>query len=252
GITNGINPGDFNTESATELYLASPYSIKKGDLKGKSICRNALIKTLAEKSLSTVIQHGSLKQVKHTPLLTSIGRFSNQKGMDTLAQALHQLLPVDKEVQVLILGSGDPQIAKGLISLTKESTYAGRICVLQGYDPILANQIYAAGDFFIIPSQFEPCGLTDFMAQLYGNLPIVHQVGGLVKVQDGKTGFGYKEHTARALRQTISQALDVYRKNPKTIVKMQQQAVATISKKYVWSKVKDQYLSLYRESLCSK
>lgn len=252
GITNGINPGDFNTESATALHLAAPYSVKKGELKGKTACRKELVQALQKESLSTVLQHGSLDPTHHLPLLTSIGRFSSQKGMDKLAQALHQLLPIDKEVQILILGSGDPQIAKGLISLTRESKYAGRICVLQGYDPILASQIYAAGDFFIIPSQFEPCGLTDFMAQLYGNLPIVHQVGGLVKVQDGKTGFGYKDHTAKALRQTIKKALDVYREQPETILKMQQQAVQTIEKKYTWSKVKDQYIKLYKAALCSE
>ncbi len=250
GITNGINPGDFNTESAAELNLAAPYSVKKGELKGKELCRKDLVKTLQKKSLSTVIQHGSLKQVQDIPLLTSIGRFSSQKGMDKLAQALHQLLPVDKEVQVLILGSGDPQIAQGLISLTRESKYAGRVCILQGYDPVLASQIYAAGDFFIIPSQFEPCGLTDFMAQLYGNLPIVHLVGGLVKVQHAKTGFGYKEPTAKALVQAIKQGLDVYRKKPETLLKMQQLGVQTIARKYTWSKVKNQYIKLYREAWC--
>lgn len=252
GITNGINPKDFDTTFAKALDIAAPFSVKKGDLKGKAICRKTLIDTLRQNNLTSVKQYGNLKHLKNSPLLTSIGRFSNQKGMDKLTQALHQLLPTDKKVQVLILGSGDPQIAKGLISLTKESKYAGRICLLQGYDPILANQIYAAGDFFIIPSQFEPCGLTDFMAQLYGNLPIVHGVGGLVKVIHGKTGFSYKDHTALALLKAIKQSLTTYRKEPETIAKMQLQAVQTISRKHTWTKVKDQYLKLYRQALCNE
>lgn len=252
GITNGINPQDFDTTKAEELGIAAPYSVKKGDLRGKTICRKALIDNLRQKNLTKVTQFGKLDHLKNTPLLTSIGRFSSQKGMDKLTQALHQLLPTDKEVQVLILGSGDPQIAKGLISLTKESKYAGRICLLQGYDQILANQIFAAGDFFIIPSRFEPCGLTDFMAQLYGNLPIVHATGGLVKVVDGKTGFSYKEHHATSLLKTIKKALAVYRKQPEIIIKMQHQAVQTIAKKYTWNKVKDQYLKLYQDALCNE
>jgi starch synthase len=251
GITNGINPDDFNTTSPKKLNIAAPYSVKKGDLQGKSICRKNLIDTLQQDSLTTVTQHGSLTHLKNTPLITSIGRFSSQKGMDKLTQALHQLLPKDKKVQALILGSGDPQIAQGLISLCKERKYAGRICLLQGYDPVLANQVYAAGDFFIIPSQFEPCGLTDFMAQLFGNLPIVHAVGGLVKVQDGKTGLSYKEHSTRALLKAIKKGLTLYHTQPKEIAAMQKQAVQTIARKYTWAKVKDEYFKLYREALCN-
>lgn len=252
GITNGINPKDFDTNHPERLDIAAAYSIKKGDLGGKALCKQALIDSLLKKELTSVVQYGVLRHLKNSPLLTSIGRFSNQKGMDKLAEALHQLLPKDDTVQVLILGSGDPQIAKGLISLCTNSKYEGRICLLQGYDPLMANQIYAAGDFFIIPSQFEPCGLTDFMAQLYGTLPIVHSVGGLVKVVDGKTGFSYKEHHAQALLKTIKHSLKTYREKPETILKMQRQAIATINKKYTWAKIKDQYLKLYRQALCNK
>ena len=252
GITNGINPDDFDTETPKKLNIAAPYSVKKGDLKGKVICRQYLIDTLQQNNFSTVSQYGRLDHLDNSPLLTSIGRFSSQKGMDKLTQALHQLLPVDKSVQVLILGSGDPQIARGLITLTQKSQYAGRVCILQGYDQILANQIYAAGDFFIVPSQFEPCGLTDFMAQLYGNLPIVHEIGGLVKVLNGKTGFSYKEHSATALLKIIQHSLTIYRKKPRVIREMQQQAVQVIAQKYTWAKVKEQYLKLYREALCKK
>ncbi len=252
GITNGINPQDFDTTSHKELNIAAPYSVKKGEMQGKAICRKTMIDTLRQNNLTNMSQYGRLRHLPNTPLLTSIGRFSSQKGMDKLTQVLHQLLPMDKNVQVLILGTGDPHISKGFIDLTMEKKYDGRICLLQGYDPIVANQIYAAGDFFIIPSQFEPCGLTDFMAQLYGNLPIVHGIGGLVKVMDGKTGFSYKEHSAQALLKAIRHALTIYRKQPEIIQKMQLQAVQTIARKYTWAKVKEQYLKLYKEALCNE
>ena len=66
------------------------------------------------------------------------------------------------------------------------------MCFLQGYSTELANRVFAAGDFFVVPSRYEPCGLTDFIAQLFGNIPIVHHVGGLVKVIDGVTGLAYR------------------------------------------------------------
>jgi starch synthase len=116
-----------------------------------------------------------------------------QKGVDILISALDALLQADKKFQVLILGSGTKDLEKRLIRLARKKENNGRICLLLGYDSLLANQIYAAGDFFLIPSRYEPCGLTDYIAQLAGNLPIVHHVGGLVKVEDGVTGFAFKD-----------------------------------------------------------
>lgn len=252
GITNGINPADFDPTDSDSLGLAAPFSVVKGDLAGKRICRGRLEKSLAEKEFKSVSQHGHLAPDTKLPLLTVIGRFSGQKGMDIFVEALHLLLPVEKNFQALILGSGEKRIAQGLISLTQEKAYSGRVCVLEGYDQHLANKVYAAGDFFVIPSQYEPCGLTDFIAQLFGNLPIVHHVGGLVKVVDNKTGFAYQEHTAEALIDAIKRALAVYSNNPAQIATMQKKAVQTIAKQYTWDKIMLRYLELYQEALCKE
>ncbi len=122
------------------------------------------------------------------------------------------------------------------------------MAVLIGYDPKLANKIYAAGDFFVIPSKYEPCGLTDYMASLMGNLPIVRHTGGLVKVLDGVTGFAYKEHSPAALSQTIRRAFRTFRQEPEKIKKMQQQAVKHILENYTWDKVVHRYLELYQRA----
>ncbi|MEA3546054.1 MAG: glycogen/starch synthase [Thermodesulfobacteriota bacterium] len=249
GVTNGISPADFDTREHEKLGIDAGYSVMAGDFAGKIICRQKLIQDINGKKLTHVQQNGSLTQADDVPLLTLIGRLTAQKGVDKLIGALETLLPTDKEFQVLILGSGIREIEDGLLRLTKNSANKGRVCLLRGYDPGLANRIYAAGDFFLVPSRYEPCGLTDYIAQLFGNLPIVHHIGGLVKVIDGKTGFTYQDHSSAALMGAMQKAIRVYRKQNGRIKEMQLQAVTTISEKYTWKKIVHRYLHLYGKAL---
>jgi starch synthase len=134
--------------------------------------------------------------------------------------------------------------------LAQDPRFEGRIAVVLGYSPSLANRIYAAGDFFVNPAEFEPCGLTDYMAQLMGSVPVVHFVGGLVKVQDGITGYGYYPHTAQALAETLHRAVATFRQNPDEHRRIIQQAVQTIHERYTWDKVLEQgYLPLYEQAV---
>lgn len=249
GVTNGINPTDFDPSKAKALGLAAPFSPGTGDLAGKAICRQDLVRDLLRKKLDSVEQTGFLDQRPGEPLFTFVGRFSTQKGVDKLLGALETLLPLDHGFQILIQGSGSKDIAEALAGLAKLPQYQGRICLLQGYDQQLANRIYAAGDFFLIPSQYEPCGLTDYIAQLFGNLPIVHHVGGLVKVVDEKTGFAYREHKSAALMGAMQKALRLFRDQPEKIREMQMEAVGDIHANSTWDKVLAHYLSLYEEAL---
>ena len=125
----------------------------------------------------------------------------------------------------------------------------GRLCFLKGYDPAVANQVYAAGDFFLIPSRYEPCGLTDYIAQLLGNLPIVHRVGGLVKVFDGETGFSYIDNSADSLAGAMRRAMGVYAGGPEAMARMQVAAVECIDREHTWKTVMGAYVQLYRESM---
>ncbi len=231
GVTNGIDPTDFDLEE----YQKS----------GKELCKQDLCTALAKRSLTGISQDGTVAFQPDQPLFTFIGRLSTQKGVDTMLEALTYLLPIDPAFQILILGNGQKEIEESLIELATSPEYQGRVCLLRGFDPLLANRLYAAGDFFLIPSKYEPCGLTDFMAQLFGNLPIVHHVGGLVKVLDGKTGFAYHQHSGVALAETIQRALDTYRSARPTIRAMQKTAVDLIHSHYTWDKVMWRYLELY-------
>lgn len=250
GITNGIDPAAFDPTRPELLGLSAAFDVRVGDLDGKQQCKASLLHRIAEqRPFAEVRQHGVLDAQSQAPLITFIGRLTAQKGVDILIQATAELLIRDHDCRFLFFGSGAPEFEAQLTLLAESATGYGRICYIKGYDPQLANQVYAAGDFFLIPSRYEPCGLTDYIAQLLGNLPIVHQVGGLVKVEHGTTGFSYENNTPARLAEAVAAALHVFRRDPQRIRRMQQAAVAAIDEKYTWEKVMAAYLRLYRQAL---
>jgi starch synthase len=247
GITNGINPGDF--VPSCDKGKQAAFDPATGDLAGKRKCKEKLLKVIQKKKIADIDQIGTLKSTPDQPLFTMIGRLMTQKGLDILVAALQKLLVQDRGFQVLIQGIGAREIEEELTALAEDKKYQGRICIMRGYNDGLANRIYVAGDFFLIPSQYEPCGLTDFIAQLAGNIPIVHHVGGLVKVVDGVTGFAYQDHSHEALMAAMLRAMQVFREQPATIRKMQKDAVLTIHKHFTWDKVMKHYMRLYRDAV---
>jgi len=103
-----------------------------------------------------------------------------------------------------------------------------------------------------VPSLYEPCGLTDLYAQMMGSLPIVHRVGGLVKVRHGETGFAYAEHSVEALSRAIQEAADEHRQHPEQLERMRRQAFREVYEHHTWDRVLEEgYLPLYSEVLAS-
>lgn len=252
GVTNGIDPNDFDLKNPKKLGLPTgfqPGNPASGKSTGKAKCKKDLITAINKKQLVGLKQDGNIIWKTDQPLFTFIGRFTDQKGVDILVEAITALLSKDPGFQILILGSGQTEIETSLVNLADDPIFKGRICVLRGFDPIAANRIYAAGDFFVIPSKYEPCGLTDYIAQFFGNLPIVHHVGGLVKVIDGKTGFAYQDHSSKALTGAMQRAIATFRDNRKAIASMQKAAINLIYKNYTWEKVVGRYLALYKKAL---
>ncbi len=248
GITNGIDTDAFSAKEQNITGVAAAFDPLKDEiLTGKSKCKEAIVTLVnARREIPGLRRSGFLTTDTGLPLLTFVGRLSEQKGVDVLTEALAELLAKRDDFQFLLLGSGSIKDEAGLIALAEQNKNGGRIAVLRGYDTALAMKIYAAGDFFVVPSRYEPCGLTDFMAQLFANLPIVHRVGGLVKVIDGKTGFSYQKQSAQALGTAMERALDLYAKQPQTIRNMQREAVEEIEKRYTWKMVSKKYLDLYK------
>ncbi len=250
GVTNGIDPAAFDPSNAEQSGIKEPFDpLENGPLAGKRSCKEDMLEKLAKsQSLVGIQQAGFLENTPLKPLFTFIGRLSEQKGVGILIQALTDLLKGSSDFQFLLLGTGGKKEEQLLVRLAEQADNRGRVCVLRGFDPALAREIYAAGDFFLIPSQYEPCGLTDFMAQLYGNLPIVHHVGGLVKVIDQKTGLAYSDQSSAVLANAMQQAIDLYHDQPERLRKMQKAAVERIHTKHTWDRVKDKYVKLYKQA----
>lgn len=251
GVTNGIDPTEFDPRDSGKSGIDAPFNpLDDGDLAGKRICKEVLLRELAGgRHVGGITPIGSLDFRPDLPLFTFIGRLNEQKGVGVLLAALRGLLQdTGKEksaFQFLLLGSGGHDEERELAALARKKEHRGRVCILRSFNSQLANRIYAAGDFFLIPSRYEPCGLTDFIAQLFGNLPIVHHVGGLVKVADGETGFSYQQHSSAALSAAMQRAMVLYHDDPERIRTMQRQAVARIYERHTWQRVMKQYLQLY-------
>lgn len=250
GVTNGIDP-DFFCSSAiagdNPELLFYP-GRKEDDLAGKKRCKEDLLARLADGlEIPGIRCFGSVENNPTNPLFTFIGRLNEQKGIDLLMAVLDQLMERHPRAQMIIFGTGGSEINSDIIRLSESEGLRGRLCFLQGFNPQMANRVFAAGDFFILPSRYEPCGLTDFIAQLFGNIPIVHRVGGLVKVIDGVTGLVYQENTPDNLLEALERALVLF-ENEGLKRKIQGQAVKEIEQKYTWSKVMRKYLELYQKA----
>ncbi|MEE4166098.1 MAG: glycogen/starch synthase, partial [Desulfocapsaceae bacterium] len=251
GVTNGIDPDDFNTGAPGRLGIAASYDVRDedDDLAGKTACKQEILRMLGERPLDPDGERaGYLTNAMSWPLYTFIGRLSDQKGIDILTEAISMFLAEEPEAQILCLGNGGEREEAELVRTAYDQNTVGRICFLKGFDSGLANKVYAAGDFFIIPSRYEPCGLTDYIAQLFGNLPIVHHVGGLVKVVDAETGFVYHDNSPENLCRVMHRAAGVYR-DKKLMRTMQKAAVETIDHYYTWNKVMKHYIVLYKKAL---
>lgn len=250
GVTNGISPDLFQPADGEALGLPASFdpADPKDALAGKRDCKEYLLKLVAtEIEVGGVELYGSLEKDSMEPLFTFIGRLSEQKGVDHFLSAIEKLFMEYEHGQAVVLGNGNEDMEAAILSLAAKKSVHGRICFLRGFSSKLANLIYAAGDFFVIPSRYEPCGLTDYIAQLFGSIPVVHHVGGLVKVEDGRTGIAYQDGSAEALHEALGRALRLF-EDKSTLREMQRAAVKEIREKYTWDVVKEHYLALYAKA----
>ncbi|VAX33749.1 Glycogen synthase, ADP-glucose transglucosylase [hydrothermal vent metagenome] len=245
GITNGIDIDSHHPNNRNHPALPVSFSPETEDWKGKAACKKKSIAQLKQfKDSAGAKKHGRLIQQSGRPLFSFVGRLTEQKGFDTLHTAMRRLLSEDEKVGLWGLGNGDLRIMEKFKTLANE--YKGRVCFIEGYSEADAKKIYASGDFFLIPSRFEPCGLTDFIAQLNGNIPIVHRVGGLVKTIDNQYGFSYLGG-ADELYLCLKRAIVVYRSaGKKRLRTIQRDAFENIKTRFTWDKVlQEKYLPLY-------
>ena len=192
GILNGIDDETWNP--ATDRALAKTF--KAGDLAGKAACKAAVQRELG------------LKVDAECPLIGIVSRFVPQKGLDLVVQMLPRLLK--KNVQLAILGAGEQAIETAILDAT--NTHPGMVAAKIGYSEDLSHRIIAGADMFLVPSRFEPCGLTQMYAMRYGAVPIVRRTGGLADTvieaeNPGGTGFLFDAPTASALFGAVEAAI---------------------------------------------
>ena len=196
GIINGIDADHFSP--ASDTALVSPYN----DVKGKKVSKGDVLKTLGLKGVAK-------------PLFVFVGRFVAQKGMELLIETLPKIAAL--ECNIAFLGEGDEGYHQSLAALCEQ--YAN-VHLTFGYDESLSHRMYAAGDFLLMPSLFEPCGLNQMIAFAYGAVPVVHRIGGLADTvkkfesfePQSDDGFGvvFNTPTSRALLAAVRKACELY------------------------------------------
>ena len=226
GILNGIDYDVFNPK--TDKNLKKNYDVKS--LKNKEENKKAILKEFG------------LEYKKDRPLIALISRLVDQKGLDLIRQVEHDLMNMDADF--IFLGSGDKEYENLFIWLSNNTK---NIRTYVGYRGDLANLIYAGSDFFLMPSKFEPCGLSQLIAMRYGSLPIVRVTGGLDNTVvgyplDNSTGFKFWGYNGWAMKGAIECAMEVY-KDKYTFDAMRKSAM---NADFSWNKSAKKYLELYR------
>jgi starch synthase len=240
GITNGMDPGPWDPRYPEKTGLPYRFDPLSGDLRGKRACRKELTSTLGMESSA---------QSADGPLYAFVGRLTGQKGIDVLFHAIQKLLAGGSDRWFVVLGEGEKEKEAMLSWLASDVSSRGRLVFIKRYDPRLAALIYAASDFLLVPSTYEPCGLTDFIAQLMGSIPIVHRVGGLVKVRDGETGFSYDEQSGPALAAVVERSTALFLENAQLLEQIRRTAFGEIYSAHTWDRVLERgYGPLYERA----
>jgi len=178
GILNGIDYDVWNPKR--DPALPAPYDAS--DLSGKRVCKTTLQRFVG------------LPERPRTPLVGVVTRLTDQKGSDLVVEVAENLLP-ERELQMIVLGAGDPAHEEKLRNLSRR--FPAKLAVRIGYDEPLSHRIYGASDLFLMPSRYEPCGLGQLYALRYGAVPIVRATGGLDDTvidydPRSRTGTGFK------------------------------------------------------------
>ena len=238
GIMNGVDYTTWNP--AEDRYLATPYSAESYG-EGKRICKRALQREFG------------LQLAPDRPLIGFVGRLASQKGFD-LTLPVMQAWAERQDVQWVILGTGDKTLEKQLQQLAEENP--GRIGVVIDFSEPLAHRIEAGSDLFLMPSEYEPCGLNQLYSLKYGTLPVVHETGGLADTVVGAsektlaagtaTGFSFDTYDRAELAKTLEQALTLYAERPDLCKQMIETAM---QQDWSWQKSATRYLALYEQTI---
>ena len=230
GILNGLDVVDY--DPSHDESIASKFSPE--DLSGKAACKEALQKEM------------NLTVDPDIPVIGMVGRLSSQKGLDLVDCVLGEI--IDKNVQLIVLGMGESRYVN--LFEWAQDAFKGRVASRFDMDSALAHRIYAGCDMFLMPSQFEPCGLSQMIAMRYGTIPIVRETGGLrdtvlsYNEYNGEgNGFTFFNYNAHDMLYVIDRATDYYHQHKDVWKVLQERGMTT---DFSWTRSADRYVQLYR------
>ncbi len=232
GILNGIDYQEWNPE--TDPALPAHYSLHNQT--GKTVCRMELLRAFNFPPNST------------WPIVGLVSRLAGQKGFDLLVNSLEDIM--ERELFLIILGTGEKEIQNLLLEASRK--HPDRLGLKIAFDDRLARLIYAGSDFFLIPSRYEPCGLTQMYSLRYGTIPVVRSTGGLkdsVREFDPEqlkgNGFLFESYETKSLLEALDRALGFYQKPPYWFSLIENAMKSDFS----WEKSASEYLNLYQKIL---
>ncbi|MGJ8652329.1 MAG: glycogen synthase GlgA [Opitutaceae bacterium] len=234
GVINGIDESEWNPKIDTLI----PANFTAKNLKGKGICKKALQEAYG------------LEVRPDVPVFAVVSRLANQKGLDLLA-AIGDRLMADMQIQVAVLGTGEPSLEHAFRELAQR--YPGRFGAQLLFSNELAHLTTAGADFFVMPSRFEPCGLGQLYAMTYGTLPVVRATGGLIDTVEKYsehcrtgTGFVFDFPTEDGLYYTIGWACSTYYDRPEDLAVLRKNAM---QQSFSWDTPAKKYVEIYKEAL---
>lgn len=231
GVLNGINMDHYDPTKDTRI----PYAFSVDDMSGKAKCK------------ASIQEKFGLTQEAHWPLLASVARLVEQKGIELVKEVLPGLM--DMGVQLIVFGQGEQQYID-YFNWAKER-WPGQLGFSCDYTEQMASEIFAGADMYLMPSRFEPCGLSQMMAMRYGTVPIVHETGGLKDSVrpysdfDGiGDGFSFRTYSGKALYQAILHAVKVYIGQEDIFAILRKRGM---TKDFSWDKSAQHYMQMYGE-----
>lgn len=227
GIANGI---DESWDPASNPNLSRNFDAD--DLEGK-------------RTLAGDVREVLCLEPSDGPLFGVVSRLVHQKGLDLVVDAADHI--VDSGGQIALLGMGDPKVEQMLHDMSRRNRK--NIGVLIGYSAAMEHRILGGSDFCLMPSRFEPCGLTQMHAQRYGALPIAHATGGLSDtIEDGRTGFLFSEYSTDGLRDACARAFDAFSEEDR----LEEMRQAAMARSFSWSEAAAHYRELYGDLIAPK
>lgn len=231
GILNGIDVKEYDPSSDGLI----PEKYTPDDLSGKAECKKALQRELG------------LEESAKTPLVCMVGRLTEQKGPDLLERVFDELM--GKGIQFAVLGTGDAKYENMFRYFAGK--YPGRMAACITFDEAMSHRMYAGGDMLIMPSLFEPCGLSQMIAMRYGSVPVVRETGGLRdsvipynKYTGEGTGFSFSNYNAHEMMFKLLEAADVYKNNADAWRKLMRSGMTA---DFSWRGAAKKYIEVYRE-----